>query len=107
MRPSGWLLRPNVVLGGDPVAENGVMVADTAIWRDQLTPRERAELGRGAGVIPLRRPDILVVGGGIAGVATAVACHEAGLRPGAPIRAGAAGVGGPPGGRPPPPPRAR
>ena len=59
MRP-GWLLLPNVVLGGDPVTENGVMVADTAIWRDQLTPRERAELGRGAGVIPLRRPDILV-----------------------------------------------
>lgn len=55
------------------------MVAETAIWRDQLTPQERAELGRGAGVIPLPRPDILVVGGGIAGVATAAACHEAGI----------------------------
>ena len=33
------------------------MVAETAIWRDQLTPQERAGLGRGAGVIPLTRPD--------------------------------------------------
>ena len=40
---------------------------DTAIWRDQLTPQERAELGRGVGVIPLTRPDILVVGGGSSG----------------------------------------
>src|SRR6266550_3448954 len=69
------------------------MVADTAIWRDQLTPRERAELGRGAGVIPLRRPDILVVGGGIAGVATAVACHEAGLGSVLLIEAGQLGSG--------------
>ncbi len=68
-----------MVLEGRPVAENGDMVAETAIWRDQLTPQERAELGRGAGVIPLPRPDILVVGGGIAGVATAAACHEAGI----------------------------
>src|SRR5439155_291607 len=79
--------------GGDPVAENGVMVADTAIWRDQLTPRERAELGRGAGVIPLRRPDILVVGGGIAGVATAVACHELDLGSVLLIEAGRLGSG--------------
>ena len=28
---------------------------------------------------PIRRPDVLVVGGGIVGVATALACHEAGL----------------------------
>ena len=41
------------VLDGDPVAENGVMVTETAIWRDQLTAQERAGLGRGAGVIPL------------------------------------------------------
>ncbi|HEY3033997.1 MAG TPA: FAD-binding oxidoreductase, partial [Streptosporangiaceae bacterium] len=69
------------------------MVADTAIWRDQLTPQERAELGRGAGVIPPRRPDILVVGGGIAGVATAVACHEAGLGSVLLIEAGRLGSG--------------
>src|SRR6516164_848338 len=81
------------VLDGDPVAENGVMVTETAIWRDQLTAQERAGLGRGAGVIPLGRPDILVVGGGIAGVATAVACHEAGLGSVLLIEAGRLGSG--------------
>jgi glycine oxidase len=69
------------------------MVADTAIWRDQLTPAERAELGRGAGVIPLAQPDILVVGGGIAGVATAAACHGAGLGSVLLIEAGRLGAG--------------
>jgi glycine oxidase len=90
---AGRLLRPNVVLAGDPVAENGVMVTETAIWRDQLTSQERAGLGRGAGVIPLARPDILVVGGGIVGVATAVACHEAGLGSVLLIEAGRLGSG--------------
>jgi glycine oxidase len=51
----------------------------TAIWPDQLTATERAVLARGDGFIPEPRPDILVVGGGIVGVATAAACHEAGL----------------------------
>ena len=69
------------------------MVADTAIWRDQLTPAEVAQLGRGAGVIPLSKPDILVVGGGIAGVATAAACHEAGLGSVLLIEAGRLGAG--------------
>ena len=69
------------------------MVADTAIWRDQLTSQERAGLGRGAGVIPLARPDILVVGGGIAGVATALACHELDLGSVLLIEAGRLGSG--------------
>jgi glycine oxidase len=69
------------------------MAAETAIWRDQLTSQERAELGRGAGVIALTRPDILVVGGGIAGVATAAACHEAGLGSVLLIEAGRLGSG--------------
>src|SRR5580693_3511798 len=55
------------------------MTVDGAIWRDQLTAAERQALGRGHGSIPDPRPDILVVGGGIMGVATAAACHEAGL----------------------------
>jgi glycine oxidase len=55
------------------------MTVDGAIWRDQLTAAERAALGRGHAAIPDRRPDILVVGGGIMGVAVAAACHEAGL----------------------------
>jgi glycine oxidase len=50
-----------------------------AIWRDQLADAERATLGAGDGSIPDLRPDVLVVGGGIVGVATAAACHEAGL----------------------------
>jgi glycine oxidase len=55
------------------------MTVDGAIWRDQLTAAERAELGRGHATIPDRHPDILVVGGGIMGVTTAAACHETGL----------------------------
>ncbi len=55
------------------------MTETGAVWRDQLTGAEREALGRGHGTIPERRPDILVVGGGIMGVATAAACHEAGL----------------------------
>ena len=47
------------------------MVAETAVWRDRLTPAERAQLGREPGTITEQRPDILVVGGGIVGVATA------------------------------------
>src|SRR6516225_1999625 len=69
------------------------MVAETAIWRDRLTPEERAQLGRGAGVISQRRPDVLVVGGGIAGVATAAACHTAGLGSVLLIEAGRLGSG--------------
>lgn len=69
------------------------MAEETAIWRDQLTSEERAGLGRGAGVIPLTRPDILVVGGGIGGVATALACHEGGLGSVLLIEAGRLGSG--------------
>jgi glycine oxidase len=61
------------------ITEDGVMTVSNAIWRDQLTDAERATLGRGDGVIADPRPDVLVVGGGILGVATAAACHEAGL----------------------------
>src|SRR5215467_5657148 len=69
------------------------MVTETAVWRDRLTAHERAQLGRGAGVISQRRPDILVVGGGIAGVATAAACHEAGLGSVLLVEAGRLGSG--------------
>ena len=55
------------------------MTETGAVWRDQLTAAERDALGRGHGSIPEPHPDILVVGGGIMGVATAAACHEAGL----------------------------
>jgi len=58
---------------------DGVLTMAGAIWRDQLTGTELATLGRGDGDMADRRPDVLVVGGGIVGVATALACHEAGL----------------------------
>src|SRR5215813_13667206 len=70
--------------------DNWVMVAETPIWRDRLTAEERAQLGRGAAEISLSRPDVLVVGGGIAGVATAAALHQAGL--GSVLLGGAAGL---------------
>jgi glycine/D-amino acid oxidase-like deaminating enzyme len=69
------------------------MAVDSAIWRDQLTATERAELARSGGVLPDPRPDVLIVGGGIAGVATAVSCHEAGLGSVLLIEAGHLGSG--------------
>jgi glycine oxidase len=69
------------------------MAAQTAVWRDQLTAAERAELGRGAGTVAHPRPDILVVGGGIAGVATAAACQQAGLGSVLLIESGRLGAG--------------
>src|SRR5260370_28025781 len=81
------------------------MVAETPIWRDRLTAEERAQLGRGAGTISLPNPDILVVGGGIAGVATPAPCHDAGLGAVLLIEAGGLRSGGPRGGGHPLPPR--
>ena len=45
--------------------DNRVMATGTAISGDQLTANESAQLMRGGGTIPLPRPDVLVVGGGI------------------------------------------
>jgi glycine oxidase len=69
------------------------MAVDIAVWRHQLSAGERAELARGGGEIPDPRPDVLVVGGGIAGVATAAACHQAGLGSVLLIEAGHLGSG--------------
>jgi glycine oxidase len=55
------------------------MTVTGAIWRDQLTADERAVLGRADDRVAGSTPDVLVVGGGIVGVATAFACAEAGL----------------------------
>ncbi len=55
------------------------MTVHSAIWRDQLTAAERAALGQGHGSIAEPAPDVLVIGGGIMGVATAAACQDAGL----------------------------
>src|SRR5436190_22522440 len=48
-------------------------------WPDELTDRERAALDPGIPREPSLRPDVLVVGGGVVGVSTAVACQRAGL----------------------------
>jgi glycine oxidase len=55
------------------------MTAQGAIWRAQLTSAERAALGRADGEVAGARPDVLVVGGGIMGVAAAAACVAAGI----------------------------
>jgi len=69
------------------------MPAGTAVWRDQLTAEESTQLVRGAGVIEQPRPDVLVVGGGIVGVATAASCYLAGAGSVLLIEAGTLGSG--------------
>lgn len=56
-----------------------VVTAERSIWLDELTSTERAALDPGPPIRLDERPDVLVVGGGIVGVSTAVACQEAGL----------------------------
>src|SRR5881275_2188233 len=48
-------------------------------WPEELTSEERAALDPGVSENLERRPDVLIVGDGIVGLATAVACREAGL----------------------------
>src|SRR5256885_9071106 len=54
-------------------------VVHAALWADALTPADHAALTPGVPDRLDRRPDVLVVGGGVVGLATAVACREAGL----------------------------
>jgi glycine oxidase len=63
------------------------------IWADRLDPRERAGLDPGVPGSLMRRPDVLVVGGGMLGVATAVACRDAGIGSVLLIEAGRLGSG--------------
>jgi glycine oxidase len=69
------------------------MPAGTAVWRDQLTVDESTQLVRGAGGIAEPRPDVLVVGGGMVGVATAASCYQAGAGSVQLIEAGTLGSG--------------
>src|SRR5438046_753905 len=57
----------------------GVTMKLGTLWPDQLTDAEHVALVPGIPDNLERRPDILVVGGGVIGVATAVACQRAGL----------------------------
>jgi glycine oxidase len=54
-------------------------IAGTPVWFDQLDERERAALRPGIHAELGRRPDVLVVGGGVQGLAAAMACRELGL----------------------------
>jgi glycine oxidase len=54
------------------------MVRSQAVWADQLEPHELAQLTPGIPERFVPRPDVLIVGGGILGVATAAACRDAG-----------------------------
>jgi glycine oxidase len=54
------------------------MTAGTRFWPDELSPAERRVLDPGPGRLD-RRPDLVVVGGGIMGVAIAASCRQAGL----------------------------
>jgi glycine oxidase len=53
-------------------------VDDHPVWEDRLDAEEEELLRRGTGE-PHPRPDVLVVGGGIAGLATALFCRRAGV----------------------------
>jgi glycine oxidase len=55
------------------------MTVGRALWPDQLDGAERALLRPGIPTTLDRTPDVLVVGGGILGCATAAACTRAGL----------------------------
>src|SRR2546421_6069803 len=55
------------------------IVVRAAVWTDELTDGDRAALSPGVPADLPRRPDVLVVGGGVIGLATAVACRDAGL----------------------------
>ena len=68
-------------------------VRNEAVWADLLETRERAQLSPGIPDQLARRPDVLVVGGGILGVATAVACRDAGAGSVLLIEAGHLGSG--------------
>jgi glycine oxidase len=54
------------------------MVRGATIWTDQLEPAELSALDPGVPEPLERRPDVLVVGGGILGVSAAAACCDAG-----------------------------
>ena len=57
----------------------GPLVGPAPLWAETLEPAERAALDPGTPDELDRLPDVLVVGGGVIGLATAVFCRRAGL----------------------------
>jgi glycine oxidase len=70
-----------------------MMTSGRTIWVDQLDAEELSALDPGLPEALERRPDVLVVGGGIIGVATAAACRDAGIGSVLLIEAGRLGAG--------------
>jgi len=70
-----------------------VTLRGATIWTDQLEPGELAALDPGVPDTLERRPDVLVVGGGILGVSVARACRDAGAGSVVLIEAGRLGSG--------------
>jgi len=68
-------------------------VRGATIWTVQLEPGELAALDPGVPETLQRRPDVLVVGGGMLGVCAAVACRDAGAGSVVLIEAGRLGSG--------------
>jgi glycine oxidase len=73
--PGGWQPRAGLVQAVRVASET---VRGEPVWADLLAPEELAWLSPGIPEQLNRTPDVLVVGGGILGVTTAVACRDAG-----------------------------
>ncbi len=69
------------------------MSLDRAPWHEPLTGEEAAALDPGAAAGAARRPDLLVVGGGAVGTATAALCRRSRLGTVALVDAGTLGCG--------------
>lgn len=69
------------------------MTVTGTYWREQLSADQRALLGQNPGYVANPRPDVLVVGGGILGVAAAAAINGASLGSVQLIEAGRLGSG--------------
>jgi len=67
--------------------------ASHAVWRDLLGEQDMVALDPGLPESFERRPDVLVIGGGIVGVAAAVACQRAGLGHAVVVEAATLGAG--------------
>ena len=68
--------------GVEPAGDHpAVMTVGRALWPAQLSAAERAVLDPGIPPDVLRSADVLVVGGGIIGIATAAACQQTRLAP--------------------------
>ena len=57
----------------------GIRRVQGTVWASTVDPADRAALDPGMPADLDRHPDVLVVGGGVIGLATAVCCRRAGI----------------------------